>query len=198
MTMKRQNTKAFEAELRERIQKGVYDKICLYYENQEDKPPTTQAPDFTIEQQNDLDLEKIDNTWKNTAYLFFAPEIPDCCKTPEKARKLCEKLNEKNKKHKNRNCMPDINTGHFENLAHKYGRCLYVGSCKGKMQDRVKHHLGKLSGTYGLHLKEWWGKAPIQIFFLVFGENIAGEYLSLIEDALWEAYKPLFGKEGPR
>jgi hypothetical protein len=197
--MKKQNTKAFEAELKERIQNGVHDKICLYYGNQKEKPPMIQAPDFTIEQQNDLDMEKIDNTWRNTAYLFFAPEIPDCCKTPEKTKKLFEKLNEENKKCRNGNCMPDVNNAkHFENPAHKYGRCLYVGSCKEKIRDRIKHHLGKLSGTYGMHLGEWWGKNPIQIFFLIFGENIAGEYLSLIEDVLWEKYMPLFGQKGPR
>jgi hypothetical protein len=47
-------------------------------------------------------------------------------------------------------------------------------------------------------LGEWRGKTPIQIFFLVFADNIAGEYLSLIEDVLWAAYRPLFGKKGPR
>jgi hypothetical protein len=193
MAMKRKNTKAFEVELKERIQDGVHGKICLYYKKGHE-PPMTQAPDFTIEQQNALDLEKIDSTWKNTAYLFFTPEIPDCCKTPEEAKKLFTKLNNKHGK----NCMPQVNAGHFENPAHKYGRCLYVGSCKEKIRDRIKHHLGGLSGTYGLHLGEWWGKTPIQIFSLVFGENIAREYLSLIEDVLWEKYGPLFGKKGPR
>jgi hypothetical protein len=198
MMMNSQNTTAFKAELKERIQEGVYGKICLYYGDQEEKPPKIRAPDFTVEQQNDLDLEKIDNAWKNTAYLFFAPEVPDCCKTPEEAEKLRKNLNEENKKHKNGNCMPDVNSGHFETPAHKYGRCLYVGSCRNNIRGRLKHHLETLSDTYGLHLGEWWGKTPIQIFFLVFGGNIAGEYLSLIEDVLWEAYKPLFGKKGPR
>jgi hypothetical protein len=156
----------------------------------------TQAPDFTLEQQNDLNLEKIGNTWKHTAYLFFAPEVPDCCKTPEKADIFFKNLNEKNGK----NCMPQVNAGHFAEPGklHKYGRCLYAGSCKEDIRGRMKHHLGKLSDTYGLHLEEWWKKNPIQIFFLVFADNITGEYLSLIEDALWDEYKPLFGKRGPR
>jgi hypothetical protein len=62
----------------------------------------------------------------------------------------------------------------------------------------MKAHFGKLSDTYGLHLEEWWGKTPIQLFILVFDDAIAGEYLSVIEDVLWEEYKPLFGKKGPR
>jgi hypothetical protein len=33
---------------------------------------------------------------------------------------------------------------------------------------------------------------------MVFGENISDNYLSLIEDVLWDKYKPLFGKRGPR
>jgi hypothetical protein len=194
MAMKRQNTKAFESELKERIQKGVHAKICLYYEKQEDKPPMSHVPDFTLEQQNALDLEKVDSTWKNVAYLFFAPEAPDCCKTPEEAKKLFAKLN----KWRGKNCMPQVNVRHFKNPPHNYGRCLYVGSCKKTIRTRMKHHLGELSGTFGLHLGEWWKKNPIQLFFLVFGDAIAGEYLSLIEDVLWEKYMPLFGKKGPR
>jgi hypothetical protein len=196
MTMNRQNTKTFEAELKKRIQNGVYNRICLFYEGQDEKPPMIQAPDFTLEQQNDPDIEKIDKTWKNTAYLFFAPEVPNCCKTPEEAKKTFASLN---KKH-GRNCMPRVNTGHFAEPGklHKYGRCLYVGSCEKNIQTRMKHHTGKLSGTFGLHLGEWWKKNPIQIFFLIFADNIAGEYLSLIEDALWDECKPLFGKRGPR
>jgi hypothetical protein len=152
MAIKQQKSKAFENELKKRIQEGVHGKICLYYRNQEDKPPMIKAPDFTLEQQNDLDIEKIDNTWKNTAYLFFALEMPDCRRTPEEAKKLFEKLNKRHGK----NCMSQVNAGHFEWPAkpHKYGRCLYVGSCKEKIQTRMKHHLVELSGTFGLHLEE--------------------------------------------
>jgi hypothetical protein len=198
MAVNRQNTKAFEAELKRCIQDGVHGKICLYYRNQEYKPPKMKirVPDFTIEQQNDLDPEKINNTWKNTVYLFFTSKIPDCCRTSEEVKKEFEKLNKRHGK----NCMPQVNTGHFEKPICTVlpEHCLYVGSCKEKTQNRVKHHLGELSGMYGLHLGEWWGKTPIQIFFLVFPDNISGEYLNLIEDVLWEAYRPLFGKKGPR
>jgi hypothetical protein len=199
MATSRQNTEAFEAELKKRIQEGVYRIICLCYGDQEEKPPMTQAPDFTLEQQSDLDIEKIDKTWENTAYLFFAQEMPDCCKTSEEAKKFFASLNKNSKKKYGRNCMPQVNAGHFEKpeKPHKYGRCLYVGSCEKNIQTRMKHHLGKLSGAFGLHLGEWWKKNPIQIFFLVFADNIAGEYLGLVKDALWDECKPLFGKRGP-
>jgi hypothetical protein len=196
MVMNRQSTKAFEAELKKRIQEGIYRIICLNSGDQDEKPPVTQAPDFTLEQQNDLDIEKIDKAWKNTAYLFFAPEVPDCCKTPEKADIFFKNLNEKYGK----NCMPQVNAEHFAEPGklHKYGRCLYVGSCEKNIQTGMKHRFGKLSCVYELHLREWWKKNSIQIFFLVFAGNIAGEYLSLIEEALWDECKPLFGKRGPR
>jgi hypothetical protein len=159
-----------------------------------------QAPDFTVKQQNYPGIEEIDKAWKNTAYLFFAQEMPDCCKTPEEAKKFFENLNKNSKAKYGRNCMPQVNTKHFAEPGklHKYGRCLYVGSCKEDIRGSMKHHLGKLSGAFGLHLGEWWKKNSIQIFFLVFADNIAGEYLSLVKDALWDECKPLFGKRGPR
>jgi hypothetical protein len=191
--MNRQNTKAFEAELKKCIQEEVHRRICLHYRDQKDMPPMVYAPDFMIEQQNDPGIEKIDNAWKNVAYLFFAPETPDCCRTSEEAKKFFEKLNLLQGK----NCMPQVNAGHFEKpeKPHKYGRCLYVGSCEKNIQAGMKQHLGELSDAPGLHLGEWWGKSPVKIFFLVFADNIAVEYLSLIEDVLWEAYKPLFGEK---
>lgn len=91
-----------------------------------------------------------------------------------------------------------VNTSHFKNLPHQYGQCLYVGSCRDKLHDRMKHHLGELSDTFGLHLGAWWGKNPIQIFYLIFADSVTPEYLSIIEDILWNSYKPLWGKKGPR
>lgn len=193
---KEQNTKEFKTELKKSIQEGVYHKICLYYEKQKQKDiPQVQAPDFEIEFQDDLalDIEKV-KPWKNVVYLFFAPNIPDCCGTWEQAKKMRDELN----KEHGSNCMPQVNAEHFGGNPHKYGQCLYVGSCRDNLHTRMKHHLGELSGTFGLHLAEWWGENPIQLFYLVFADNVEPEYLSLIEDVLWEKYKPLFGKKGPR
>jgi hypothetical protein len=197
-------------ELKEHIQDGVHKIICKYYENQEVKPPKIQAPYFEwsgMLKNLDIekDIDKFKKSWKNVVYLFFAEELPDCCKTAEKAKNEFIKKNLEFKKNtgKDKNCMPDVIVGHFNKERGRYGYCLYVGSCRNNPQNRIRHHLGPLYNMSGLHLSEWWKEKtgedrPIQVIVVEFGGNIEPEYLSLIEDALWEEYKPLFGKKGPR
>ncbi|MDR2491395.1 MAG: hypothetical protein LBD20_08345 [Spirochaetaceae bacterium] len=188
----------FKAELKRRIQDKVYERVCQYYENGEEKPPKPQTPDFEFDQINQ-DVEFFNNSWKNAAYIFFSNDLPDCCCDFETTKETMESLNKRNQNKKN--CMPKINKEQFPPLKkHEHGYCLYVGSCKKNIKTRMAHHLGKLSGTYGLHLGEWWTKKndTVKIFVLRFENNINKEYLSLIEDSLWESFKPLFGKKGPR
>ena len=202
---------AFCEELNKHIQDGVHKIICKYYENQVDKPPKILAPRFErsggMLKNLDIekDIDKFDNLRENIVYLFFAKNLPECCKTAEKAKnKFVEKNQEfKNTTRKNKNCMPQVNNGHFNGKQCQYGYCLYVGSCRENPQSRIKHHIGPLHSQYGLHLSAWWKEKPgeerpIQVIVVEFGDNINHEYLSLIEDALWEEYKPLFGKKGPR
>jgi hypothetical protein len=189
----------FKDEIKQKLVEGVYKRTLQYYENdiEDIKSLTPKSPDFEIKLLNDQDLEKFDNKWENVAYIFFAKELPECVQNAEQAKIFFDELNERAKKG---NCMPKINTDFFDvHAKHDFGVCLYVGCCKDKTKTRMTHHLGKLSGTFGLHIDEWQIKREtISIYALIFGENIADEYLSVIEDILWEEYKPLFGKKGQR
>jgi hypothetical protein len=78
--------------------------------------------------------------------------------------------------------------------------CLYVGSSKGSVVKRFVQHLG-LPGDnpriYALHLARWWPEAAIQIDI----RQLRGEaepYLQEIEDMLWDYYRPIFGRKGPK
>jgi hypothetical protein len=143
--------------------------------------------------------KEFDCTWKKAAYLFFAQELPPCCKRPEDVQTCWKTINAKSKENHRANCMPQINTEHWQEAPDKQGYCLYAGSSNNNIKSRMKHHF-ELSGTYGLHLDAWWPREnkPLAIHVLKFGETVSAEYLSLIEDTLWEHYKPLFGKKGPR
>jgi hypothetical protein len=163
----------FVSELKEAIEGRVYERVCQYYKGQEDKPPKIQAPDFEAIPLKKPDLKNIDNSWENVVYLFFAKELPACCTNLEDAKNLRKSRNKENGK----NCMPTVNEEHWAAplRKHKTAYCLYVGSCRNKPKDRVKHHLVRLSDTYGLHLGAWWKDEPIELFIMVFGKNIEPE-----------------------
>lgn len=74
-------------------------------------------------------------------------------------------------------------------------KCLYVGSSK-KLRDRLKQHIGLTSKTtYALHLNEWWRNKKIEIEIY---EIIDFDNMQLYEDCLWQANKPILGREGKR
>jgi hypothetical protein len=168
--------------------------------------PKIEAPEFDLPESFPFLIENLDYSpvkefvkgKKNIVYIFFADELPDDCKTFEGAKEKMRALNVLNKKERNQNCMPELkSTNWMEN--HAGGCCLYVGSCRENASSRIKQHFDKRSKTYGLHLSEWWcRKKPIKMFILAFKEDFDKGYLSWIEDILWEKYKPLFGKKGPR
>jgi hypothetical protein len=92
----------------------------------------------------------------------------------------------------------------WENVRKDESLCLYVGSSNGII-SRIKDHWGEgAKGTYALHLKEWWKndiqkEIVVDIWYL--SPIIGGErqdYLQIIEDIVWEKYKPLFGKKGTK
>jgi len=81
---------------------------------------------------------------------------------------------------------------------------LYVGSKEKNIKKRIKEHLG-LNGssrsTYSLYLKDWWPdntSLVIKIWQLesVFGKNNKYEMMNIIEDLIWDEYRPMFGKRG--
>ena len=76
---------------------------------------------------------------------------------------------------------------------------LYIGSKEDKAASRFKQHLGliKPRQTYSMYLKDWWPKNnKLFIHYYEFGEKIKSDSLQIIEDLLWDYYKPLFGKKG--
>jgi hypothetical protein len=84
--------------------------------------------------------------------------------------------------------------------------CLYVGSSHNIMQ-RIREHLGlAYAGTYAMHLGQWfWELQPKLKVTIEFWKTTKltnnkknPAYLQIVEDILWDHYKPLFGKRGPR
>ena len=78
--------------------------------------------------------------------------------------------------------------------------CLYIGSKRDNAISRFKQHIGiglESRSTYSLWLKDWWPeKIEIQITIYEFKDPIDSESLQIIEDILWNEYKPLLGKKG--
>ncbi len=80
---------------------------------------------------------------------------------------------------------------------------LYVGSSQSKyLVTRMRNHLGLGSRTvYSMHLKEWLPKdlnciIEIRVFEVHIPNNNIQlvKMLELVEQGLWDANKPLFGK----
>jgi len=151
-------------------------------------------------------FKKKSKSWKNVVYIMFVNKLPDDCKKYSSAKLLKRNMNEKceKKSGKKQNCMPQINKKSWNKddglptNKTEYGYCIYVGKCQ-KDTNRMEHHFNKITGkgTYGLHLGEWFDK-PVTIYFFVFGNSVSEEYLKIIEEILWESYKPLFGQIGSR
>jgi hypothetical protein len=86
--------------------------------------------------------------------------------------------------------------------------CLYVGSSRDVL-PRIKNHLGKTvkggqgyKTTFALHLADWiWQLNPEQQVFMDIWKLDLDEnspYLQIIEDILWDHYRPLFGRRGEK
>ena len=77
---------------------------------------------------------------------------------------------------------------------------LYVGS-SSDLDSRIKQHLGfGTKGTYAMQLCHWLpaqeGTVHIQVWR--FGKEIEGDVVQAIEDGLWAANRPMFGRQGAR
>ncbi len=83
---------------------------------------------------------------------------------------------------------------------HHVSRTLYVGSSSSLM-SRLKQHLGfGPKGTYAMQICHWLpaidGALQIQVWR--FAEDIPREVVQAIEDGLWAASNPMFGRQGAR
>lgn len=85
-----------------------------------------------------------------------------------------------------------INEKHISNT-------LYVGRSK-TLRSRLSQHLGAANhGVYAMHMQRWVSQNPLklEISYLTF-KNESNLLIQTIEDALWTAEKPAFGKKGGR
>lgn len=83
------------------------------------------------------------------------------------------------------------------NMASDFNGILYVG-VSNSLQKRINQHLGFCSEkVYALHLKKWFHFKDnnIEIEIYPVPTNYA-ELSIIIENGLWDYYKPLFGKKG--
>lgn len=80
------------------------------------------------------------------------------------------------------------------------GNCFYVGSSRS-VAVRLKEHLGfGASGTYALQLVHWAAPLSLRLDFVCakYPEDTPVEVIQTLEDTLWEARRPMFGRRGRR
>lgn len=76
---------------------------------------------------------------------------------------------------------------------------LYVGRSK-KLKSRLTQHLGtEQKGVYSMHLQRWAtvNTAEISISYMRF-ENQEDLLVQAVEDGIWAALKPAFGRKGEK
>jgi hypothetical protein len=78
------------------------------------------------------------------------------------------------------------------------GTCFYVGSSRS-LATRFRDHLGfGAKGTYALQLVHWAPPLSLQLEFVCarYAEDTPPEVIAVLEDTLWEARRPMFGRKG--
>ena len=85
---------------------------------------------------------------------------------------------------------------------HSQSETLYLGSSMYDIPGRIKQHLGGGNfRTYSLHLSKWIGDLAIDISLATYAishrqqKELERPFIELIEQTLWEHYKPVFGKK---
>jgi hypothetical protein len=134
-------------------------------------------------------------TIEKAIYIVSAPDFPY----------LREEIDNDNgdfKKLKVTTALPRISDEkHWKHYEEKNPKCLYVGSSH-EIVGRVIQHFWKCAkGTYSLHLIEWdWWKEKNKVQIDIWdASKIASDvYFQIIEDIVWDTYKPLFGRAGAK
>jgi hypothetical protein len=76
---------------------------------------------------------------------------------------------------------------------------LYVGRSK-KLKSRLTQHLGtEQRGVYSMHMQRWatGNNAEISLSYMKF-ENQEDLLIQAVEDGIWAALRPAFGRKGER
>ena len=131
------------------------------------------------------------NIGKNIIYFIV------CNKLPFNYSEIKDKFKELKSKNKNYHVSHINDKELWERKPEQY--YLYIGSKEDNAKLRFKQHLGLINTrqTYSMYLKDWWPENnKLFIHYYEFGENMKSVLLQIIEDLLWDYYKPLFGKKG--
>ena len=85
------------------------------------------------------------------------------------------------------------------NAAPQDGLTLYVGRSRN-LKKRLREHLGAgAPGVFALHLQRWAPSVKASIVISIMCFDAEDELLiQAIEDGIWEALKPAFGRKGGR
>lgn len=86
-----------------------------------------------------------------------------------------------------------------KNAWSKDSRVMYVGRSY-KPRERTRQHLSASeTGTYALHLGVWAIELDVKVDFHLYQfADLEGRVVQVIEDGLWDALRPLFGRRGER
>lgn len=80
------------------------------------------------------------------------------------------------------------------------GTCFYVGSSRSLVK-RLEEHLGfGARGTYALQLTHWAAPLSLRLHFVCarYADETPREVIQALEDTLWMAMRPMFGRRGAK
>ena len=84
---------------------------------------------------------------------------------------------------------------HVSKCNKRESTCLYVGSKRNDIYNRIKQHLGYgQARTYSLDLKFWF-PPNIELTFVIYPVVLKFDLLVMLEQQMWENSKPMFGKQ---
>ena len=128
-------------------------------------------------------------------YIFFCND---------KVKEIIKDSYPKSKKEEN---LSKYNEENFENKVKEPPlNCLYVGSSK-ELKSRLREHCDdKPKGPYAMHIGSWKNWLPlkelkagqIKILKLENQNEYFPDQIQFYEDVLWDYYKPLLGRRGPK
>jgi hypothetical protein len=156
-----------------------------------------QRKSISINNLNDYTIEDFENDFsdigKNIIYFIITDELP--FEYVDIQNKFIELKSKSKKNYHVSKINDEILWKRDLNIYY-----LYIGSKEYDAKLRFKQHLGleiKSRQTYSMYLKDWWPEnKKLYVNYFEFGEKISADSLQIIEDLLWEKYKPLFGKKG--
>jgi len=138
-------------------------------------------------------LTQIDNTKTPTIYRFSI-------KSSIERRKLVNIYRDFHSINKQKDRGKDrLNVSRFNDTN---SETLYLGSKMKNPRSRIKQHLGNgYFRTFSLHLNKWSSGLDYQLKLQIFNIQTTIElefqrsFIELIEQELWEEFKPIFGKK---